>query len=73
MRLIGKTAVVTGGASGMGESMCYALANEGASTVVLDRNAKGADAVASKIILDVIFFSPASLHLGMKNSKRLEA
>ena len=50
MRLIGKTAVVTGGASGMGESMCYALANEGASTVVLDRNAKGADAVASKII-----------------------
>ena len=50
MRLIGKTAVVTGGASGMGESMCYALANECASTVVLDRNAKGADAVASKII-----------------------
>ena len=50
MRLIGKTAVVTGGASGMGESMCYALANEGASTVVLDRNAKGADAVASNII-----------------------
>ena len=29
--------------------MCYALANEGASTVVLDRNAEGADAVASKI------------------------
>ena len=35
MRLIGKTAVVTGGASGMGESMCYALANEGASTVAV--------------------------------------
>ena len=33
MRLNGMTAVVTGGASGMGESMVYALAKEGASIV----------------------------------------
>ena len=36
------TAVVTGGASGMGESMVYALAKEGASIVVVDRNVDGA-------------------------------
>ena len=40
MRLNGMTAVVTGGASGMSESMVYALANEGASIVVVDRNAE---------------------------------
>ncbi len=44
MRLNGMTAVVTGGASGMGESMVYALAKEGASIVVVDRNVDGADA-----------------------------
>ena len=42
MRLNGMTAVVTGGASGMGESMVYALAKEGASIVVVDRNIDGA-------------------------------
>ena len=44
MKLIGMTAVVTGAASGMGESMVYALAKEGASTVVVDRNVDGANA-----------------------------
>ena len=41
MRLEKMTAVVTGGASGMGESICYALAKEGASIVVVDRNLDG--------------------------------
>ena len=41
------TAVVNGGASGMGESMIYALAKEGASIVVVDRNVDGANAVAN--------------------------
>ena len=49
MRLEKMTAVVTGGASGMGESICYALAKEGASIVVVDRNLDGAELVASKI------------------------
>ena len=49
MRLEKMTAVVTGGASGMGESICYALAKEGASIVVVDRNLDGAEFVASKI------------------------
>ena len=49
MRLNGMTAVVTGGASGMGESMIYALAKEGASIVVVDRNGDGANAVATNV------------------------
>ena len=49
MRLNGMTAVVTGGASGMGESMVYALAKEGASIVVVDRNVDGANAVAANV------------------------
>lgn len=49
MRLNKMTAVVTGGASGMGESMVYALAKEGASIVVVDRNIDGANAVATNV------------------------
>ena len=49
MRLNGMTAVVTGGASGIGESMVYALAKEGASIVVVDRNAEGANTVATNV------------------------
>ena len=49
MRLDGMTAVVTGGASGMGESMVYALAKEGASIVVVDRNADGANTVSANV------------------------
>ena len=43
------TAVVTGGASGMGESLVYALAKEGASIVVVDRNVVGANTVAANV------------------------
>tara|TARA_B110000305_G_scaffold234193_1_gene291828 strand:+ start:781 stop:1029 length:249 start_codon:yes stop_codon:yes gene_type:complete len=49
MRLNEMTAVVAGGASGMGESMVYALAKEGASIVVVDRNIDGANAVVSNV------------------------
>ena len=41
------TAIVTAGASGMGESMVYALAKEGASIIVVDRNMDGANAVVT--------------------------
>ena len=49
MRLNEMTAVVTGGASGMGESMVYALAKEGASLVVVDKNIDAANAVVSNV------------------------
>ena len=49
MKLLGMTAIVTGGASGMGASMCHALAKEGASIVVVDKNKEGADIVAIEL------------------------
>lgn len=45
MELRGKTAVVTGGASGIGYAVCEALANEGINAIgVVDRSAAVADA-----------------------------
>ncbi|HEV3364087.1 MAG TPA: SDR family oxidoreductase [Acidimicrobiia bacterium] len=49
MDLAGKVAVVTGGASGIGRSLCRRFAAEGASVVVADIDASGADAVAEEI------------------------
>jgi 3-oxoacyl-[acyl-carrier protein] reductase len=45
-KLSGKTAIVTGGASGMGRGVALNFAEEGASVAVLDRNEAGAKEVA---------------------------
>jgi 3-oxoacyl-[acyl-carrier protein] reductase len=42
MRLEGKVAAVTGGASGIGEAICIRLAAEGARVAVIDLNLEGA-------------------------------
>jgi len=44
-----KTAIVTGGASGMGESVCRKLGAFGANVIVADVQAQKADAVAAQI------------------------
>ena len=49
MRLKGQRALVTGGGSGIGEAICIAFANEGATVAVVDINLEGAERVASKI------------------------
>ena len=49
MKLMNKVAVVTGGASGMGEAICRLFAKEGAKVVVADYNFEGAEKVASEI------------------------
>jgi 3-oxoacyl-[acyl-carrier protein] reductase len=47
--LSGRTAVITGAASGIGAETCELLAASGAAIVAADLNADGADATASKI------------------------
>jgi 2-hydroxycyclohexanecarboxyl-CoA dehydrogenase len=49
VRLAGKTALVTGGASGIGAACCRRLAAEGARVAVCDVNAEGANEVAAEI------------------------
>ncbi|MBO6602198.1 MAG: SDR family oxidoreductase [Roseicyclus sp.] len=48
-RFEGKTALVTGGASGMGRAQALRLAAEGARVAILDRNKSGAEEVAHEI------------------------
>jgi len=48
MRLSGKTAIVTGGASGFGEGIAEVFSEQGANIVIADLNEEGAKAVASR-------------------------
>jgi 2-hydroxycyclohexanecarboxyl-CoA dehydrogenase len=49
-RFTGKTAIVTGGAGGIGTAICQRLAGEGAFVVVTDTNAENANKVAADIL-----------------------
>lgn len=49
MQIQGQAALVTGGASGLGEATARALAAQGAKVAVLDRNAEQAEKVAADI------------------------
>jgi short-subunit dehydrogenase len=51
-RFAGRTAVLTGAASGIGEQLAYDLARRGSDLVLIDRDAAGLDAVAGKIRAD---------------------
>ena len=48
-KLDGKTAIVTGGGTGIGEGIAVALAKEGANVVLSSRNAEKLEAAASSI------------------------
>ncbi|MDR5651463.1 glucose 1-dehydrogenase [Ruixingdingia sedimenti] len=49
MKLAGKTAIVTGGASGFGEGIVRSFVAEGARVVIMDRNAALAETVAASL------------------------
>jgi NAD(P)-dependent dehydrogenase (short-subunit alcohol dehydrogenase family) len=57
MELAGKTAVVTGGASGIGRAMAIRFAREGARVVVGDLDRDGAEAVAGDAGPDAMGFA----------------
>lgn len=50
MRLRGKTALVTGGARGIGAAICIAMANEGANVVVSDTRSDEGEAIVDTIL-----------------------
>ena len=47
--IAGRTALVTGAASGMGRATAHLFADEGAAVAVTDVNSDGAEAVAAEI------------------------
>ena len=57
MRLDGKTAIVTGGASGFGEGIVRKFLHEGARVVIADINRDAAHALADELGADAIAIS----------------
>ena len=70
MRLKGKTAIVTGGASGFGAGIARKFAAEGAQVLVADLNIEGAQAIATEIggIAQLCNVSDWDSVLAMKNT-----
>lgn len=67
-RLAGKTAIVTGGASGIGAATALRLAREGAKVMVADINSDGAVELAARIASDGGIAAPCRFDLRDEDS-----
>ena len=70
MRLADRTALVTGGASGIGAATCRRLAAEGARVAVTDVNLGGAQEIAGEVegaAFEVIPKRPFSIAIALVN------
>lgn len=70
-RLDGKIAVVTGGASGLGEAIAHGFSQAGATVVIGDINAEAADAVVASVAGRSN--PPTALHVDVTSRASLEA
>src|SRR5918912_669981 len=61
MEISGVSAVVTGGASGLGEATARRLASAGARVVILDRDAAKGEALAKELGADAAAFAPTDV------------
>jgi NAD(P)-dependent dehydrogenase (short-subunit alcohol dehydrogenase family) len=69
-RLEGRTALVTGGASGIGRAVCLAFAREGADVAVADRDLPGARAVADQV--EALGRRALALHADVTDESQVE-
>jgi NAD(P)-dependent dehydrogenase (short-subunit alcohol dehydrogenase family) len=67
LQLGGKSAIVTGGASGMGKVIAHMLAREGVHVWIADINANGAKATAAAIVADGGKAESASLDVASRD------
>ena len=70
-RLTGRAAVVTGGASGIGESFAFALAEAGSNVAVADRNGGRARHVAER--LEALGVESMSLEVDVTSQEQVQS
>ncbi|MDR0933422.1 MAG: SDR family oxidoreductase [Victivallales bacterium] len=71
MELVNRTAIVTGGASGIGLLACQELAKQGANVVLLDFNGQAAEEEAQKI--NASGGKAIALEVDVRNHKQVQA
>lgn len=73
-RLQGRVAIVTGGASGIGQATCYALAREGAHVIAVDRNQERLDSTLAELSsINSAEGGHLALSLDVSNEQDMEA
>jgi NAD(P)-dependent dehydrogenase (short-subunit alcohol dehydrogenase family) len=73
MMLSGRTAIVTGGSSGIGEAIVRRFAKEGAAVAILDRDLPAAERVAKTLADADVMYIECDVSIEAKVSASIEA